>query len=196
MERSTICNIYFDTPSHMLIRNSIDKPVYKEKLRLRSYGVPDQDSNVFIEIKKKFKGIVYKRRINMSYREAIDFLCHGVPPKKDTQITREISWFLNFYKDIAPAMIITYYRVAFFLKTIRTYGLHLMKTLHGATGILILHLAFTKQALTRWISHMEVKIPRPCPFGFLQNLMSLRFSPPLSVNTGTHIKLQSRKLQF
>ena len=66
--RSTICNIYFDTPSHMLIRNSIDKPVYKEKLRLRSYGVPDQDSNVFIEIKKKFKGIVYKRRINMTYR--------------------------------------------------------------------------------------------------------------------------------
>ena len=53
--KSVIMNIYFDTPTDMLIRRSIDKPVYKEKLRLRTYGVPNDDSNAFVEIKKKFK---------------------------------------------------------------------------------------------------------------------------------------------
>ena len=60
---STICNIYYDTPNYDLIRASIEKPVYKEKLRLRSYGIPGPDDLVFLEMKKKYKGIVYKRRI-------------------------------------------------------------------------------------------------------------------------------------
>lgn len=66
---SQIINIYFDTPSHRLIRDSIEKPVYKEKLRLRSYGVPDDDSEVFIELKKKYKSVVYKRRLEVSEQE-------------------------------------------------------------------------------------------------------------------------------
>ena len=61
----TVCNIYFDTEHYDLIRTSIDKPVYKEKLRLRSYGVPKGDNKVFLEIKKKYKGVVYKRRIKI-----------------------------------------------------------------------------------------------------------------------------------
>ncbi|MBQ1313154.1 MAG: VTC domain-containing protein, partial [Clostridia bacterium] len=60
---STICNIYYDTPDFRLIRKSIEKPVYKEKLRLRSYGPAGPDDNTFLELKKKYKGIVYKRRI-------------------------------------------------------------------------------------------------------------------------------------
>lgn len=66
---SQIINIYFDTPSHRLIRDSIEKPVYKEKLRLRSYGVPDDDSEVFIELKKKYKSVVYKRRLEVPEQE-------------------------------------------------------------------------------------------------------------------------------
>ncbi|MEE0955886.1 MAG: polyphosphate polymerase domain-containing protein [Eubacterium sp.] len=69
-----ILNIYYDTPDFRLIRESIDGPAYKEKLRLRSYGVPTDDSDAFIEIKKKYKGIVYKRRIDMPYRQAADYL--------------------------------------------------------------------------------------------------------------------------
>lgn len=60
----TICNIYYDTPDHLLIRRSIEKPKYKEKLRLRSYGVPSLDSKVFLEIKKKYKKVVNKRRLD------------------------------------------------------------------------------------------------------------------------------------
>ena len=62
--KHTICNIYLDTDDYFFIRNSIEKPVYKEKLRIRSYGIPDGSSKVFLEIKKKFKGVVYKRRFS------------------------------------------------------------------------------------------------------------------------------------
>ena len=70
----TICNICYDTPDSELIRKSIEKPVYKEKLRLRSYGIPALDSAVFLEIKKKYKQIVNKRRIQLSLQEAYDYL--------------------------------------------------------------------------------------------------------------------------
>lgn len=66
---STICNIYYDTVNYDLIRCSMDKPVYKEKVRLRSYNVPNKDSEVFLEIKKKYDGIVYKRRISGKLEE-------------------------------------------------------------------------------------------------------------------------------
>lgn len=74
---TSILNIYYDTPDFRLIRASLDGPAYKEKLRLRSYGVPADDSTAFLEIKKKYQGIVYKRRIDMPYRQAADYLAGG-----------------------------------------------------------------------------------------------------------------------
>lgn len=73
---STICSIYYDTPSRLMIRNSIEKPIYKEKLRLRSYGTPSADDKVFIELKKKYRGVVYKRRTAMTLREAEMFVSY------------------------------------------------------------------------------------------------------------------------
>lgn len=70
----TICNLYFDTDNFDLVSRSIEKPVYKEKLRIRSYGIPDKDSQVFIELKKKYEGIVYKRRIETTLSKAEAFL--------------------------------------------------------------------------------------------------------------------------
>ena len=72
--KSTICNIYYDTEHYDLIRASIERPPYKEKLRLRSYGVPKLSDTVFLEVKKKYKGIVYKRRIALPLAEAYDIL--------------------------------------------------------------------------------------------------------------------------
>lgn len=71
---SLICNLYYDTPDYRLIRRSLDKPLYKEKLRLRCYGQPRTDSTAFIEVKKKFNGILYKRRMDLSYGSAVDYL--------------------------------------------------------------------------------------------------------------------------
>ena len=69
-----ICNIYFDTPEYLLTVRSNDKPVFKEKLRLRTYGVPKDDTTAFIELKRKYKSVVYKRRISMPYTEAVAYL--------------------------------------------------------------------------------------------------------------------------
>lgn len=110
---STVSSLYYDTPSWQLIRTSIEKPLYKEKLRLRSYGVPDNGSEVFVEIKKKYSGIVYKRRISMPYKEAVAFLAKKTPAP-DVQIGREIAYALDFYKNLRPAIMIIYERLAFF----------------------------------------------------------------------------------
>jgi SPX domain protein involved in polyphosphate accumulation len=71
---SSIYNLYYDTPDFRLIRRSLEKPAYKEKLRLRSYGVPNEETQVFPEIKKKARGIVYKRRVSMPYGDALRYL--------------------------------------------------------------------------------------------------------------------------
>lgn len=71
---SSIYNLYYDTPDFRLIRRSLEKPAYKEKLRLRSYGVPNEETQVFPEIKKKARGIVYKRRVCMPYGDALRYL--------------------------------------------------------------------------------------------------------------------------
>jgi len=111
---TTICNIYFDTPSYQLVRTSMEKPVYKEKLRLRSYGTPQEGDTVFIELKKKYKGVVYKRREKLELNKAENYLYDKKPAMEDSQIIREIDWFLQFYSDIAPAMYIAYDRVAMY----------------------------------------------------------------------------------
>lgn len=115
--KSTINNIYFDTPDYRLIRASIEKPtVYKEKLRIRSYGAPSPDSNVFVELKKKYKGVVYKRRVYMTYKEATDYLSGIAAPPCTTQVTAEIDNFLSFYKTLHPAVSLFYDRTAYYSK--------------------------------------------------------------------------------
>ena len=115
----TIANIYFDTPDDYLIRTSLSKPEYKEKLRLRAYGVPDRDSKVFLEIKKKFRGIVNKRRTKLKLAEAYSFVATGKAPEpKDymnTQVLRELEYFLKIY-DLSPKLYLAYDRIAYFEK--------------------------------------------------------------------------------
>lgn len=113
--RTTIQNIYYDTPDWRLIRTSLEKPVYKEKLRLRSYGTANPEKTVFIEIKKKYDGVVYKRRTFASEKEAVAYLNSGIKlVGHDDQISREIDYFRSFYKGLRPAMVISYEREAFF----------------------------------------------------------------------------------
>ena len=128
--RTEILNIYYDTPDFRLIRRSLDKPKYKEKLRLRTYGTPSSGSTAFIELKKKYQGVVYKRRADMPYRDALRFLDTGVHLRplgripggdpesltgtagNEEQILREIAYFMDLYPDIGPAMVIAYDRTA------------------------------------------------------------------------------------
>ena len=118
--RSTICNLYFDTDNYLLIRRSLEHPVYKEKLRLRSYGTAKPDSRVFMELKKKYKSVVYKRRIGMTEREAMRRL-RGEESLMDTQIGREMDYFLRQYQYPRPAVFLSYEREAFYEKADRDF---------------------------------------------------------------------------
>lgn len=109
--RYTICSLYYDTDDWRLIRASLEKPAYKEKLRVRSYGVPEEGDRVFVELKKKFDGIVYKRRITMPVC-AIDGFLSGRSGDDFGQIGREIRYFQSFYRT-APKVFIGYDRLAF-----------------------------------------------------------------------------------
>ena len=105
-------NIYYDNESWEVIRRSIEKPLYKEKMRLRCYGIPDRESRVFLELKKKYKGVVYKRRAAIPYYE-LSFKSPGdIISEQNSQILRE----LNFYMvktQVMERVYITYKRTAF-----------------------------------------------------------------------------------
>lgn len=111
--RSTILSLYLDTTDYLLIRRSIDKPDYKEKLRIRSYGVARKDTEVFLELKKKYDSVVYKRREGMSEKQFEEYLESGTPCK-DTQIMREIDYSMKRYAGLTPAVMISCEREAFY----------------------------------------------------------------------------------
>lgn len=111
-----ICNLYCDTDDYILVRRSIQKPVYKEKLRLRSYGVPDDNGRVYLELKKKYKGVVYKRRIKTTLAEAMDYINNRTTIKNGGQIIKEIDYFMEMYRNPKPKVYVAYDRMAYYGK--------------------------------------------------------------------------------
>lgn len=108
---SLICNIYYDTPDFRIISRSLDHPVYKEKIRARSYGIAGADSPVYIELKKKYDDVVYKRRIMRRENELSDFF-KGKGESSD-QISRELRFAIGKYKNLAPRVYLSYEREAY-----------------------------------------------------------------------------------
>ena len=111
--RTTIRNIYFDTDNYRLIRHSLEKPAYKEKLRIRSYRRAEPDRPVFVELKKKYDGVVYKRRLSMPEQQALDWIC-GTERGPDSQIGAEIDYFMRYYRTLHPAVFLSYEREAYY----------------------------------------------------------------------------------
>ena len=114
--RTTIRNIYFDTDSYRLIRRSIEKPAYKEKIRIRSYSQATADSTVFVELKKKYEKVVYKRRLPLCEADAMAWVCRARACPFDTQISREIDYFIDFYGKLNPTVFLSYEREAYYDK--------------------------------------------------------------------------------
>ena len=112
--KTSIASLYYDTPEYRLINRSLEKPEFKEKMRLRSYGLATSDSPVFLELKRKAYGIVYKRRVQSTIPLVRKFfdgegdICAG------GQINHEITYFRDFYGNLAPACLIIYDRTAFY----------------------------------------------------------------------------------
>lgn len=113
---SSIRNIYFDTPDFRLIRRSLEKPTYKEKLRMRSYKKVNGTDSIFLELKKKADGIVFKRRISLPEEEAMSFFENNTPFSQDGQVQRELEYFRAFYKKLEPKFFLTYDRQAYVAK--------------------------------------------------------------------------------
>ncbi len=114
--RTTIRNIYYDTDTYLLIRRSIEKPTYKEKLRVRSYGPATTDSKVFVELKKKYKSEVFKRRVSLPCNEAMEWIARLNHCHKHNQICNEIDYFIDHYKTLHPTVFLSYEREAYFTK--------------------------------------------------------------------------------
>ena len=112
--RTNIRNIYFDTDTYELIRKSIEKPMYKEKLRVRSYGCPQSNSDVFVELKKKYDGIVYKRRLSLPEKDAKNAFINNEALPVNSQIGREIDYFRNYYDTLRPTVFLSYDREAYY----------------------------------------------------------------------------------
>jgi len=112
--KTVIRNVYFDTDTYRLIRHSIEKPAYKEKLRIRSYGKASHEDTVFVELKKKYNHVVYKRRTALTESEAMAWICGKQMRADNSQITDEINYFLSYYETLRPAVFLSYEREAYY----------------------------------------------------------------------------------
>ena len=111
--KTSIASIYYDTPDFRLIRRSIEKPTYKEKIRLRAYGVVERGEPVYLEIKRKCEGVVYKRRIETSETDVSHFLNHEDDAIAEGQIAREMVYFRDYYQNLEPKIMVAYDRTSY-----------------------------------------------------------------------------------
>ena len=111
---TSIASLYYDTPEARLVRASLEKPVFKEKIRLRSYGPATEDSPVFLELKRKAQSTVYKRRIQSTIPQVEAFFSGQELTEGDGQIRKELTYFRDFYGSLQPACLLIYDREAYF----------------------------------------------------------------------------------
>lgn len=166
----TIRNLYFDTEDDILIRTSIEKPRYKEKFRIRCYGDPTEEEKCFLEIKKKYHGLVNKRRIVMGIDEAQAFIERGIEPEKKGQIFQEVAFFLDRY-DLQPKCYIAYDRIALYGKEDPDFRVTFDTNIRSRSTNLTLYSDDDTQLLLSPKYHlMEVKISETMPLWFAQLL--------------------------
>lgn len=120
--KSTICNIYLDTEQFDLIRHSITKPIFKDKVRLRSYNIPTKDSKIYLEIKRKYDGIVGKRRMEMKLSDFYNYINEKKQNIEECQVRKELDYYFKYYK-LKPTMFVSYYRRAYYDKKNRDFRL-------------------------------------------------------------------------
>lgn len=184
----TICNVYFDTPNYEFIRTSLEKPLYKEKLRLRSYGEPKPEDTVFVEIKKKYDGVVYKRRTQMTLEEAEKYLYQGIQPDIDCQIMKELNWFTERYL-LRPAVYLAYDRLAF--QGVEDEELRVTSDSNIRYRESKMNLSAGSAGTTLMPEDtilMEVKIPEIMPLWMSKQLSELNIFPTSFSKYGTYYK--------
>lgn len=171
---SSIRNIYYDTPDFRLIRRSLEHPVYKEKIRIRCYGSTEQE--VFLEMKKKYKGIVYKRRMTLPEGQAMAFMA-GQGNLPDTQIGRELTYFRDIYKQLRPQVFLSYERDSWYGEKDAGLRITMDNDIFYRVTELHLHGQLSGEAiLPPGMSLMEVKAENAIPLWLTELLASLKIS--------------------
>ncbi len=155
---STVCSLYYDTPDYRMIRRSLERPVYKEKLRLRCYGIATAEADIFMELKKKYKGVVYKRRVKVTEPEAVAFMQRTGELRKQNQISKEIRYTRDFYRSLEPRVFLCYDREAWYDPADRGFRMTLDRNIRYRTDRLTLTENFEgKILLSPELSLLEVK---------------------------------------
>lgn len=195
-----ILNIYFDSPDHEVIRRSVSKPYYKEKLRLRSYGVPQNEGHtVFLELKRKIGGIVNKRRAEMSYGEAMRYLETGEKPEgadyTASQVLSEIDYFIAC-NNVRPMYFLSYERIAMVGKMDKSFRITLDRNiLARREKVLLTEGCFGRNLIPpdNWL--MEVKFSGAMPMDFVKLLSELeiyrRSFSKIGTEYKTHLQLKA-----
>lgn len=169
--RHKISNIYFDTDDYRIIRHSLEKPKYKEKLRVRCYGEPSENSKAFVELKKKFNGVVYKRRFDANQKQALDYLCDGKECSVDSQISHEISYFKESHENLKPRVYLSYEREAYFCTTDENFRLTFDFDIKAReTDVSFYETSNDQQVLSSDFVLLEVKTVMGMPKWFLDYL--------------------------
>lgn len=189
----TIRNIYYDTPTDELIRTSIEGPKYKEKFRVRCYGKPSYDSMCFLEIKKKYKGLVNKRRVAIPMEEAESYLLDGVLPTNPNQIFREIDYFFSHYH-LEPKRYIAYDRLAMFGKEDSEFRVTFDMNIRSRDYNLTLYSDEDNEYLLEPGQRlMEVKISDSMPLWFVRLLSRYEIYPTSFSKYGNFYKKQLKE---
>lgn len=174
---SSISNLYYDTPDFRMIRRSLDRPCYKEKLRLRCYQVPCGDTPAFLEMKKKASGVVYKRRVSLPYDHALAYLAQQ-QSGGDGQIFRELDWMLGAYRTLIPTVFLSYERDSLQGKADENLRLTLDTAILWRAEALDLRRGIWGEALLKpEQTLMEVKIPNAMPMWLAEALSELSVYP-------------------
>lgn len=170
--KHTILSLYFDTKDFQFIQKSMEKPKYKEKFRVRSYGVPQEDCLVFLEIKKKVKGIVYKRRLPIPYSEYCQWLATGkFTTNGASQIAQEITWLFSRHADLQPKTLIAYDRLSLFGKEEEDFRVTFDQNIRYRTQELVLEKGSNGELVAPEIDVlMEVKALGAYPIWFVELL--------------------------
>lgn len=191
----SICNLYLDTPSDELIIKSLEKPVFKEKIRLRSYGTVKLTDTVYLESKKKFDSVVNKRRTPVILQDAYKYFEDGtlpINPKTNHQVLKEIDYIMHFYP-LKPKVFISYDRLAFFEKGNSDFRLTIDTNIQTRQTDLGLEIPASGQQLLEpgtWL--MEAKAYKAFPLWFVQFLSSRKIFSTSFSKYGAEYKLRRK----
>lgn len=173
--KSTICNIYFDNDNNDLIVNSLEKPEFKEKVRLRSYGIPNLNDYVYLEIKGKYNGVVYKRRIKLKLLDYYNYLDNNILP--NNQIAKEIDYLVKYY-NLKPKLFLAYDRLSYYDKDNKEFRITFDENIRSRDNDLHLEYGDAGKLYFKDKMHiMEIKTLGALPMWFIKVLSEMNIYP-------------------